>query len=123
MQTVTIKKAIAFKTNEYSETPEVVKIEFTPETLHRIATIQSLVKQYDLFSAKIEVMDKFTLLDADGNESQEWFTREGTFIIYIDSFYFYAQSKWDSSDQIESEQITCEEIWLLFPVKSSIVNP
>jgi hypothetical protein len=119
MQTVTIQKAIAFKTNEHSETPEAVKLTFTPETLHRIATIQSLIIQYKLYSVKIEIPDTFTLLnigEEDDEEESGWRSEDGTFIIYEERFYFYAQNKWSADDQIESDEMDVIEIMNLFPI-------
>jgi hypothetical protein len=30
--------------------------------------------------------------------------------VYSNSVYYYAQNKWHSGDQIESEEIDCEEL-------------
>ena len=117
---VSITKPIIFNTNEYSEAPQFVKLEFTPETLHRIATIQCLIKQYDLYSAHIEIPDSFTLMDdceKDGGENLEndsWRLSGETFLIYERAFYFVAQNTFDATDQIESEEISIDEINLLF---------
>jgi hypothetical protein len=119
-QKVSITKTIIFNSNEYSETPQFVKLEFTPETLHRIATIQCLIKQYNLYSVHIEIPDSFTLMDdceKDGGEDLKndlWLSSVETFTIYENAFYFYSQNKYDSADQIESEEISFEEINLLF---------
>ena len=119
---VSIKKPIVFYSNEYSGHPECVKLEFTPETLHRIATVQCLIIQYKLYSVKIEIPNGFTLMADNEEEDSEdctenavWWRHDGeTFIIYETGFYFYAQSKYDAADQIESDLITIEEINLLF---------
>ena len=116
LKSVTLKKSIAFTSNGNDMAPTLATLEFTPDTLTRIARVQCLVKENNLFSAKIEIPDKVELFDeVDGlAQISEWRYDFATFSIFDDTFYFYAQNKWDSSCQIESEAITLDEIYPLF---------
>ena len=121
---VSLNKSIAFTTDQSGESPTCVSLQFTPDTLTRIAKVQILVKKNDLFSAKIEIPDKVKLLNEayDGDElpqPSDWRYDFATFIVFPDSFYFFAQNKWDSACQIESDEITLEEIYPLFNINQS----
>jgi len=48
-------------------------------------------------------------MDEEGGPA-DWRTDGGELIVYQESAYFYAQSRYDSSDQIESDAFTIEQI-------------
>ena len=73
----------------------------------------SMIKDYKekigLISMRIEPC-RYTLLNDEDEPEEDWRDNGGELIIYQESIYFYSQSKWDSSDQIESECISFDEI-------------
>jgi hypothetical protein len=115
--TVTIVKSISFSTEEWHN-PSLVQIVLSMEELHRIASVMSLVKENDLFSAQIEV-GTYTLYQEGEQEGQlgeesDWKDGGAKWIIYEGAFYFYAQNSYDSRWQVESESLTFEEVFALF---------
>jgi hypothetical protein len=110
----TIEKEIAWFGNEWSEAPRKVILRFTAEDAHRIATSMSMISDYKeklgLNSMRIEPCD-YTLLNSEDEPEEEWRDEDGEFIVYENSFCFYSQSKWDSSDQIEQSKLTLTKSW------------
>lgn len=107
-----ITKDIIFRSDEYSGYPCKVRVEFTPDDFNRIARVQSLIKDNDRFGINSIRIDSagYTLLNEDDGSEEDWKDEGGELIVYPESVYFYAQNKYDASDQIESEAITLEEI-------------
>jgi hypothetical protein len=52
-------------------------------------------------------------LDDDNGEVEDWRVDVERFVVYSDSVYYYAQNKWHSGDQIESEAIEASELGIV----------
>lgn len=103
-----IIKPIEFCTDEYADIPGYVELKFTPEIYDRIARIQILIKENNLRHASITINGK--LLDESGLDYNSLEFDTETLIISKGSFSYYAQGKFDSRVQIESEMFTLKEI-------------
>lgn len=95
-------------TTEMCCTPSGLKLEFSPEDIARIKKVMQVVKDENLQSAKIEFEAEY-FADEECTEESD-FRSDVHQLIYPDCFYFYAQSKHDSSIQFESEELSIEEI-------------
>lgn len=98
----TIKSNIAWYSNEYSDTPTQVILTLSNQDIEKIEVCKILLKQHALSCIRIDVDAQ--LLDADENET-EWRCDTQCLSICSHGIYFYAQSKWDAGDQIETENI------------------
>ena len=116
-QSAQISKEIAFRTNEYSDNPNEVFITFTHAWVKQIHEVMQLVKTQKITSAKITC----PRYEYDNND---WRDDGAELIIFGGTIYFYAQSKYDSADQIESQEITLDEICqaLEMPVPKPTLN-
>jgi len=102
-----IRKQIAWRGNEYGFDVDEVVVNIDAKEYDKLARASILVKENGWESVRI-VADGWELL-YDGKES-EFKADAGIFIVYSCNVYFYAQNKWEASYQIESEEITFEEI-------------
>lgn len=113
----TIKARIGWTSNEYSDTPKMVKIELTDALKEKVKFCIELTKTHKLNSIVISVdaemfdegegdfdpvTDEFT---GEYVENTEWRCDTQELRISDYGVYFYAQNKWDSGDQIESQCI------------------
>ncbi len=90
--------------------PKFIKIEFSPELIERIKKVMQIVKDEDLSSAKIEASGEYFEDEECTIEEQDFRSDVEQFKIHKDSIFFYAQNKWDSSSQFESQEITLKEL-------------
>jgi len=90
MENLVIEKEIAFYSMDSSDALgiETLKIHVTPTDVANIKKVMELLKT-NRFIERVDVE---------------------RFVVYSDSVYYYAQNKWHSGDQIESEAIDCEEL-------------
>jgi hypothetical protein len=112
MENLVIEKGIAFFSQEFSDamTIETLKIHVTPTDVDNIKKAMEFVKNNDFISSiHIDLNGGVEYLDDDNNEV-DWRTDVERFVVYSDSVYYYAQNKWHSGDQIESEAIDCDEL-------------
>lgn len=111
--TSVIEREIVYHGNEYSDAPSKVRLSFTGEDAHRVALCMSLIKEnkekVGINSIRIESPD-YELFDSDDELEEDWRDEGGQLIVFENTIYFYSQSKWDSSDQIESDGIDFNEI-------------
>jgi hypothetical protein len=108
-----IKLNTAFSTNGYTESPSISVLLFTDEDLERIKHLQEIADKENDVSIRWH-FDNFEVYDDEMNPF-EWKSDYSCIIIYgntnIDGgLYFYAQNKWDASDQYESECFTLDQI-------------
>ena len=116
-------KEIAFRT-EYSGSYEVenLDINLTKQDIINIKKAQEIVKANNFISnIRIDVLGSVVYLDEDGNdiylkdeeeeeeEVGKWRVDVEQFIVYNNTFYYYAQSKYDSGDYIESDELYLED--------------
>ena len=86
-----------------------IKLEFSDNVLESIRKYQAYVKDNsDVFKV---VMDfDAELLDSDGNETEFFRTYGGELFIFQETLYYFTQSKYDASVQIESNEFQLTDI-------------
>ena len=98
----------AFYTQEYTETPTKTVISFTEEDIDRIKHLQTVAKTEDVTIRWDFREDEY--LDDEDN-SLDWRSDFSCIQIYSNGLlYYYAQNKWDSADQFETESFDLETI-------------
>lgn len=113
MENLVIEKQIAFFAQDYSDAMQIetLKIHVTPTDVDNIKKAMEFVKNNDFISSiHIDLNGHVEYLDDDNKEFEEWITDVEGFVVYSDSVYYYAQNKWHSGDQIESETIEGDEL-------------
>lgn len=105
-----IEKEILFRSNEYDDSAliKVVSIELSDVTIGNIKEAQQIIKHnpFPIHSIKLRLNDDYSYIDWDGSVTDEWRDDGGYLLVYEHSVYFYAQCKYDSSSQIETEELT-----------------
>jgi hypothetical protein len=100
----TIKVPISWFSCDYSETPFAVGINITKNLVARIKDAQNAIKEHKFNSVSISV-DTVFKNDEDGSRSK-WLPDVENLKITSYGIYYYAQNKYDSADQIESNSLT-----------------
>lgn len=116
MENLLIEKGIAFFSQDYSDamTIETLKINVTPTDVENIKKAMEFVKNNSFVtSINVDLNGFAEYLNDEGDEVEEWRVDVERFVVYSDSVYYYAQNKWHSGDQIESEAINCEELGII----------
>ena len=113
MENLVIEKGIAFFSQDYSDamTIETLKINVTPTDVENIKKAMEFVKNNSfVISINVDLNGFAEYLNDEGDEVEEWRVDVERFVVYSDSVYYYAQNKWHSGDQIESEAIDCDDL-------------
>ena len=113
MENLVIEKGIAFYSQDYSDamTIETLKINVTPTDVENIKKAMDFVNKNSFISSiHIDLNGHVEYLNDEGEEFDEWRVDVERFVVYSDSVYYYAQNKWHSGDQIESEAIYRDEL-------------
>ena len=113
MENLVIEKGIAFFSQEYSDAMQIetLKINVTPTDVENIKKAMDFVKNNSFVaSVNVDLNGFAEYLNDDNNEVEEWRVDVERFVVYSDSVYYYAQNKWHSGDQIESEAIYRDEL-------------
>lgn len=113
MENLVIEKGIAFRSDDYSDSSniEVLKFTLTPTDIANLKTAMELVKMNSFIaSINVSLDGVVNYLDDEGKDADDWRIDVDHFIVYDSSIYYYAQNKYDSLDQIESEEITSIEL-------------
>lgn len=98
----------AFCTNDYTETPDKTVLSFTDEDLTRIEHLQQIAEKEDVTIRMDFSEDEY--LDDDDKEC-EWRSDFSCIQIYGNgNLYYFAQNKYDSTDQFESEEFTLQSL-------------
>ena len=116
MENLVIEKQVAFYSKDYSDAMviETLKIHVTPTDVANIKKAMEFVKENSFItSINIDLNGHVEYLDDDGDEVEDWVVDVERFVVYSDSVYYYAQNKWHSGDQIESEGIECDELGIV----------
>jgi len=116
MENLVIEKQIAFFSQDFSDAMsiETLKINVTPTDVANIKKAMEFVKKNSFItSINIDLNGHVEYLDDDGDEVEDWRVDVERFVVYSDSVYYYAQNKWHSGDQIESEGIECDELGIV----------
>lgn len=104
----TIILETSFNTQEYTDAPSKTVLSFTEEDINRIKHLQAIAKKEDVTIRWQFAEDKY--LDDDGDELN-WKSDSSCIQIYSNgSLYYFAQNKWDSADQFETESFDLETI-------------
>lgn len=112
MENLVLEKQIAFFSMEYSDAMQIetLKIHISQTDIGNIRSAMALLKANPFMeSINLSLNGNVEYLDDDDNEV-EWRTDVERFIVYHDAVYYYAQNKWHSGDQIESESIELDEL-------------
>ena len=113
MENLVIEKQVAFYSTDYSDALiiETLKIHITPTDVENIKKAMEVVKNNKfILSINVELNGHVEYLDDENDEVENWKTDVEKFIVYDDTFYCYAQNKWHSGDQIESDGITLADL-------------
>lgn len=116
MENLVIEKGIAFFSQDYSDAMEIetLKINVTPTDVENIKKAMEFVKNNSFVtSVNVDLNGFAEYLNDDNNEVEEWRVDVERFVVYSDSVYYYAQNKWHSGDQIESEAIDCDDLGIV----------
>lgn len=106
MKSITLETA--FYTNEYSETPYKTVLSFMDEDILRIRHLQQIAEKENVTIRMDFVEEQY--LNEDEEEC-EWRSDFSCIQIYSNgSLYYYAQGKYDSADQFETEIFTLESL-------------
>lgn len=110
-----MKKSIAFRSNEHSSSSCIEKLEiiFSDTDKENIKKSIKILKENAFIShLRIDINGSITYFDDENIEcgDDEWRVDVEQFIVYTSAVYYYAQSKWDCSDYIESGEININEI-------------
>lgn len=89
--------------------PEFVRLDFTEDDVKRIKRLMKIVEAENLASIRIEFSAEY-FEDKECKKEEDFESDVHNLIIYNDCVYFYAQHKHESSSQIESGEITIEEM-------------
>jgi hypothetical protein len=117
MENLVFEKGIAFYSQEFSDAMriETLRINITPSDVENIRDAMKIIKANDFItSINIPLNGHAEYLDDEGVETDEWRIDYDKLIVYSDCVYYYAQNKWHSGDQIESSDITTDELGITF---------
>lgn len=97
---------IAFFSNEDSQATLIDKIKIVLSDDDKANILKAVeISKANKFieQIRVSVNGEVTFLDDENNDiNGYWKTDVIQFIVYIDTFFLYAQNKWHSGDQIES---------------------
>jgi hypothetical protein len=102
---------IAFRSWDYSDSFEIdrVVLELSDKDISNINQAQEFIKTNgDIHSVKVDINGSVAYereTDEEGvfEEFDGWKTDTHSFVVYDNTVYYYAQNKYHSGDQIESE--------------------
>jgi hypothetical protein len=104
-----IEKEVLFRSNAYDESADIkiVSIDLSDETISAIKKAQEIIKTtpISIESIKIKLNDSYEYINWESDKTSEWNDDGGYLLVYKHAVYFYAQCKYDSSSQIETEEL------------------
>jgi hypothetical protein len=104
-------KEIAYRT-DYSASLDIEKLDIvlSEQDKENITKAQVILKENKFISSiRIDVLGSVKYLSDEDQKVEDWRVDVEQFIVYSNAFYYYAQSKWDASDYIESEELYLED--------------
>lgn len=106
---------VAFKSNEHFPDCNTIEIDMSLKQFSLLAKIKYLTNTEGVFSVNIDNICEVRYLISDGEnltEDKEFRADVQYFTCYpnTDSIYFFAQSKYDASIQIESESFNLKQL-------------
>ena len=116
MENLVIEKQIAFHSMEYSDAMGIktLKIHVTPTDIDNIKNAMELVKNNKFInSINVDLNGHVEYLNENGGEFENWIIDVERLVVYNNSVYYYAQNKWHSGDQIESDCITLDDLGIV----------
>ena len=113
MKNLVLEKQIAFYSQDFSDAMsiETLRINITPTDIANIKEAMGIIKSNSFISSiHIDFNGEVEYLDGDENTVDNWKVDVEKFVVYDNTVYYYAQNKWHSGDQIESEAIELSEL-------------
>jgi hypothetical protein len=104
-------KKIAYRT-DYSASLDIEKLDIvlSEQDKENITKAQAILKENKFISSiRIDVLGSVKYLSDEDQKVEDWRVDVEQFIVYSNVFYYYALSKWDASDYIESEDLYLED--------------
>jgi hypothetical protein len=102
---------VAFRSDDNSESYSIDKIaiELTDSDIDNVKKTQAILSENKFMdSTNITIDGSVEYLDDEGKVTNGWRTDYHALKVYSDSVYYYAQNKWHSGDQIESDSFTID---------------
>lgn len=104
----TISEKVNWSSFDWTEPPENIGFVITKETLDKIRVCQALIKVETMSEARIAIEATFT---DDKGVSSDWYG--DTYLVVFESgIYVYSESSRHKEDQIESNFIGNEKLFL-----------
>lgn len=98
---------VGWSSDEYSETPTKVELRINPKQIQELKKHQQYAKENNVY-IKYPIYS-YDLFDEEGEECSGIWRADVTYIlVHATCLFFYAQNKWDSGDQIETEAFTID---------------
>jgi hypothetical protein len=116
MENLVIEKGIAFFAQDFSDAMSIdkLKINLTPTDVDNIKNAMELVNNNKFInSINIDLDGSVEYLNDDDEDIESWKIDVERLVVYNNSVYYYAQNKWDSGDQIESDCITLDDLGIV----------
>ena len=116
MKNLVIEKGIAFFAQDFSDAMSIdkLKINLTPTDIDNIKNAMELVKNNKFInSINVDLNGHVEYLNENGGEFENWIIDVERLVVYNNSVYYYAQNKWHSGDQIESDCITLDDLGIV----------
>lgn len=98
---------------EFSSSYMIEEIAFnlTENDIERIKKCTKFLKENTFAShIRIDIEGDIIFLDDEGDEVEDWRTIVRELIVFSESIYIYSESKYDSGDYFESEEISITEL-------------
>jgi hypothetical protein len=116
MENLVIEKGIAFFAQDFSDAMSIdkLKINLTPTDVDNIKNAMELVNNNKFInSINIDLDGSVEYLNDDDEDIESWKIDVERLVVYNNSVYYYAQNKWHSGDQIESDCITLDDLGIV----------
>lgn len=107
-----IKKEVTFRTSDSDNyVIETIQLTISDEKMEEIKKSMQICKDNQFIENVRICFDNFDFFDSEENDVTDvWRVDVSQLIVYKDGIYFYAQNKYDASDQLESEEILLSDL-------------
>jgi hypothetical protein len=107
MKSKTIKAKIDWTGNEHTENPDYVEIGLSEEDVVNIQKARSFLKENPKISDVRMDVDVYSMTNEDGEEV-DFQSDVNKLVVSLRNVHYYGQHKYESSTQIESEDLEKE---------------
>jgi hypothetical protein len=105
---------VAFHSQDVSDSFEIekIKVDLCDEDKENILKANQLMKDNKFIeNIRVSVNSEVSFInDEDNDITEKWKCDVMQYIVYDDTFFLYAQNKWNSGDQIESHGISIDQL-------------